>query len=231
MKLTYWELDWVHQRMKAYFIKYQEIYNELFDHITTAIEEQREAGDTGTLQVIFEQVVKQQFGGYLGIEEVSRSYEKGYKKKVRKMIWVNFRQYINFQSLLFTLTLIAISFFLPRNNKPTTLIIAIATCIAALFSSTYAYIKLKRLKNGYGMESLVYTQIISIANRPAMFLYLAIWLPQTRSLFDDSYKFKLSNVHPAILVFVLAVILIYDFSCIKLCRQELKSLVNTDPQS
>ncbi len=53
MKLTYWEMDYIHRRMKTYDIKFQEIYNELFDHIITAIEERRESVDTSSLDQMY----------------------------------------------------------------------------------------------------------------------------------------------------------------------------------
>lgn len=58
MKLDYWEMDYIHTRMKNYDIKFQEIYNELFDHIVTAIEEKREAGDTATIERMYTEATK-----------------------------------------------------------------------------------------------------------------------------------------------------------------------------
>ena len=110
MKLNYWELDSIHTRMKSYDIKYQEIYNELFDHIVTAIEQKRAEGDTRSIEKMYTEVIDVQFGGYYGVEMVAKSHEAGYKKKVRKLIWGNFRSYLNYQSLLFTAILTGISF-------------------------------------------------------------------------------------------------------------------------
>ena len=58
MKLDYWEMDHIHKRMAMYDIKFQEIYNELFDHIVTSIEERRAAGDTSSLDKMYDDVVK-----------------------------------------------------------------------------------------------------------------------------------------------------------------------------
>jgi len=229
MKLDYWEMDYIHNRMKTYDIKFQEIYNELFDHIITAIEERRETGDTDSLEHMYEDVVKIQFGGYSGIEKIAKSHEAGYRHKVRKMLLANFRYYINFQSLIFIIALMCIGFALPHTN----LIIGmffIAIFAAAAYSSVYAYIKLKAIKPKDGKISLVYSHTITQANFPLLFLNALLWVPQLPNIFSDHYKFKVLDVYyPAILALVLAFMIIYNMSCMRLCRQELKQFVNIKP--
>jgi len=230
MKLNYWELDSIHTRMKSYDIKYQEIYNELFDHIVTAIEQKRAEGDTRSIEKMYTEVIDVQFGGYYGVESVAKSHEAGYKKKVRKLIWGNFRSYLNYQSLLFTAILTGISFTLPH-TKPTVIILTIMMFIIAIHSSAYAYIKLRRIKPSKGKTSLVYSHTITQANLPMMFLYTLVWLPQLPSVFNDNYKFTLAHLHPAILAFELALVLIYDMSCMRLCNQELEQFVDINPNA
>ncbi len=230
MKLTYWEMDYIHNRMKNYDIKFQEIYNELFDHIVSAIEEKREAGDTSSLEQMYADVVKTQFGGYSGIEKIARSYEAGYREKVRKMILANFKYYINFRSLVFIIMLMCIGFLLPHTN----LIIGIffiAIFAAAAYSSLYAYIKLRAIKPKGGKMSLVYNYTGGQANFPLMFVNSLLWLPQLPNIFSDHYKFKLTNVyHPVVLALMLAFMIIYSLSCMRLCRQELQQVVNIEAE-
>ncbi len=227
MKLDYWDLDYIHTRMKNYEIKYQEIYNELFDHIVTAIEEKRTEGDTRSMQIMYTEVIDTQFGGYDGIERVAKSHEDGYKKKVMKLIWGNFRNYLNFQSLVFMAVLIGVSFTLPH-TKLTVVILTVMMFIVAIHSSAYAYIKLRRIKPSKGKTSLVYSHTITQANLPIMFLNALLWLPQLPTIFNDNYKLTLPHFHPAILAFELAMILIYDISCMRLCKQELKGFVDVN---
>jgi hypothetical protein len=230
MKLTYWEMDYIHNRMKTYDIKFQEIYNELFDHIVTAIEERRAAGDSGSLEQMYADIVKIQFGGYSGIEKIAKSHEAGYRAKVRKMILANFRYYINLRSLVFIIALMCIGFSLPHTN----LIIGIffiAIFAAAAYSSLYAYIKLRAIKPKGGKLSLVYSHTIAQANFPLIFLNSLLWVPQLPNIFSDHYKFKLTNVYyPVVLALMLAFMIIYSLSCIRLCRQELKQVVNIEDE-
>ncbi|SDT46101.1 hypothetical protein SAMN05216490_3567 [Mucilaginibacter mallensis] len=230
MKLDYWDLDCIHTRMKSYDIKYQEIYNELFDHIVTAIEEKRAVDNSSSIERLYTEVVDTQFGGYSGIERVAKSHEDGYKKKVMKLVWGNFRHYLNYQSLIFTAVLIGISFTLPP-TKLTAFIIAMMMIVVAIHSSAYAYIKLRRIKPSKGKTSLVYSHTIAQANLPMMFLYTLVWLPRLPAIFNDTYKRTLPHFHPAILAFELALVLIYDMSCMRLCQQELKGFVDVNPNA
>ncbi|WP_419789070.1 hypothetical protein HDF18_24140 [Mucilaginibacter sp. X5P1] len=51
------------------------------------------------------------------------------------------------------------------------------------------------------------------------------------TIFNDNYKFTLAHFHPAILAFELALVLIYDMSCMRLCQQELKGFVDVNPNA
>lgn len=232
MRLTYWELDYVHEQMKNYAIKFQEIYNELFDHIVTAIEERREFGDTSSIERMYEEVVSTQFRGFYGvvneIEELAKSHENAYRSKVRKMIWANYKYYLNVKTLLFTIVLMLLSFELPH-NKLTLFVLVIAIFAAALFSTVYAYIELRSIRPSRGKTSLVYAHTLVLANFPLVLLNCALWLPQLPyELMDKDPGFKLVNIPLPVLAFVLALVLIYDLSCMRLCRQEVKQFVSLD---
>ena len=67
MTLTGTELEWINKRMDWYDIKYQEIYDEIADHIITAIEKERQEGDNRTIDIVFQNVTDRDFGGYLGV--------------------------------------------------------------------------------------------------------------------------------------------------------------------
>jgi len=231
MKLDYWEMDHIHKRMAMYDIKFQEIYNELFDHIVSSIEEKRAAGDTDSLDNMYNDVVKLQFGGYLGIEKIAKSHEDGYKRRVKKMIWANFKYFINLRSLVLIIALMCIGFSLPHTNLITG-IFFIAIFAAAAYSSLYVYIKLRAIKPKGGKLSLIYSHTITQANFPLIFLNSLLWLPQLPNIFSDHYKFKLINVYyPVVLALMLAFMIIYNLSCIRLCRQELKQVVNVNPDA
>jgi hypothetical protein len=231
MKLTYWELDYVHGRMDNYNIKFQEIYNELFDHIVTAIEERSAAGDSESLERMYEEVVNTQFRGFYGvaneIEELAKSHENAYKSKVKKMIWANYRHHLNLKTLLFTVVLMLLSFELPH-NKLTSLVLTISILAAALFSIVYAYIGLRGIRPSRGKKSLVYAYTLVLANFPLVLLNAVLWLPQLPYEFmGKDPGFKIANIPLPVLALVLALILVYNLSCVRLCRHEVKQFMNT----
>jgi len=230
MKLNYWEQDYVHTRMKSHDIKFQEIYNELFDHIVTAIEAKKAGGDSSTMETLYNDVVNKQFGGYNGIEEVAKSHETAYKAKVNKLIWANYKYYINIWSLLFTSAAIIICSELPATKpfKNTMIILLALTIFYPLF---HAFIKLNRIKPAKGKQSLIYSHILRQAYLPVLVLNMIIYLPKIPFMFINDTDFNvLKLLNPSIMALVIALMAIYNLSCIRLCKQELKQFVNIDPE-
>ena len=225
--LNYWELDYVHTRMKDHDIKFQEIYNELFDHIVTAIEAKRLAGDTAAIEVMYKNVENAQFGGYAGIEEVARSHEMGYKAKVKKLIWANYKYYVNIWSLLFTSAAIIICNELPKTKSvKNMMVIFFAICV--FYPLIYVFIKLNCIKPEKGKQSLIYSHILRQAYFPILLFNMMIYLPKIPiMMFGGDTDFNVLKVlNPSIMALVIALLAIYDLSCIRLCRQELKQFVN-----
>jgi len=224
MSLNYWDLDSIRDRMKNYDIKYMEIYDEIFDHISSAIEEKQNEGDTRKIPVIFDEVVEIHFGGYQGVEQLAKTQEADYRQKIRKRIWANFMHYINFNSFIFTVLLVLLSLMIPA-GKLTFGVIACMLFITAYSPALYVYFKLRRIKPTGEKKSLVYSQTIRRANLPALLFYWALWIPRLPYLImDKDMPYKLYNIQPAILAFLLALMLIYNFSCIRLCKQELEQI-------
>jgi Ca2+-binding EF-hand superfamily protein len=114
MILSTQEIEWVKERMNIYVIKYQEIYDEILDHILTAIEERRKAGDDQNIESLFQNVVDDDFSGYIGIEVLAEDEEKLYQKKIRTIFYSNLKQQFNWKTLLIAVVLIAIAFQLPN---------------------------------------------------------------------------------------------------------------------
>ena len=118
MNLSIRELDWINKRMDWYGIKYQEIYNEIFDHIVSAIELERADGDQRTIDIVFEKVTDRDFGGYLGVDKIVKTYERAYRSKIKKGMFVNFKYYLNWQTLLlvYCLQLRAFIYHIPKRQ-------------------------------------------------------------------------------------------------------------------
>ena len=225
MPLTPTDLNYIIHRMEMYDIKYQEVYDEIKDHVISAVEDMRAKGDLRNIVELFDDMMNTQFPGYWAFAEISKEYEKAYRKKIRKTIWANIRAYINFKSVLAMILSVALAVYLPR-NKITMLIFFIALLLVALTPGFYAWLKTKAMHLDDGKQSLVKNHV----NRQASFLTLILQLILNLMGFvanEYDIKFlKPINYHPVICMLLLCFFVIYSLSSMRLCRQELKLDLN-----
>jgi hypothetical protein len=221
MILSAEELDWVTKRMKVYDIKYQEIYNELFDHILTAIEAMRLADDDRDITIVFQEVVDSHFGGYLGIEDVAAKQEKTYTTHIRKSFSKIFWGYFNWKLGVFTAIALGLTLKLP-DVKPMHNTLLVAICFFAISPMVYTYITVSRkLEISKGRRSLLKGQLVTQAYLPAMFLNGALYLPAIFFVNDESSAgFKLYKQLPLpVLMLVMILFMVLNLSVVSLCRQ------------
>jgi hypothetical protein len=208
MPLTPTDLNYIIHRMEMYDIKYQEVYDEIKDHVISAVEDMRAKGDRRNIVELFDDMMNTQFPGYWAFAEISKEYEKAYRKKIRKTIWANIRAYINFKSVLAMILSVALAVYLPR-NKITMLIFFIALLLVALTPGFYAWLKTKAMHLDDGKQSLVKNHLMGfVANE-----------------YDIKFL-KPINYHPVICMLLLCFFVIYSLSSMRLCRQELKLDLN-----
>ena len=161
MILTTTEQDWINDQMKTCKIKYQEIYDEILDHIITAIEEKRKNGDGQSIQFLFRQVVEAHFGGYNGVENLAIEQAKIYCIKVKRLKMQSFKHYLSWPVIAFTIIVLALSFKIP-DNKLTPDVLKIVCTILAISPFFYAVTSLwGKIKTSKGKKSILRTQIIA----------------------------------------------------------------------
>jgi hypothetical protein len=216
------ELQWVTDRMKVYGIKYQEIYNELFDHILTAIEDKRKDGDERDIMTVFQDVVDSHFGGYQGIEEVATSQEKVYIAHIRKSFRKILRSYFNWKLLLFTVVALMLTFKL-HNVKLMHNMLLVIIFLFAISPMVYTYITItKNVKVAKGRRSLLKGQLLTQAYQPISILNGALYLLKIFFVNDDtSTGYKLLGQLP-LLTLVMIFSMLLNLSIINLCNQIIK---------
>ncbi|MDB5061102.1 MAG: hypothetical protein JWP67_945 [Mucilaginibacter sp.] len=216
------ELQWVSDRMKVYGIKYQEIYNELFDHILTAIEDKRKDGDERDIMTVFQDVVDSHFGGYQGIEEVATSQEKVYIAHIRKSFRKILRSYFNWKLLLFTVVALMLTFKL-HNVKLMHNMLLVIIFLFAISPMVYTYITItKNVKVAKGRRSLLKGQLLTQAYQPISILNGALYLLKIFFVNDDtSTGYKLLGQLP-LLTLVMIFSMLLNLSIINLCNQIIK---------
>jgi hypothetical protein len=221
MILTQQELSWIDERMKIYDIKYQEIYNEILDHIITAIEEKRKAGDKQEIQWLFQQVVDEHFGGFFGVEKLAAGQKDIYLQSVRRLWNNSFRYYLNWQMLVFTLIAILISFKLPDVKLVRAMLMT--ACLLLAFSPLlYTHFLLSgKIKTTRGKQSLIKGHMVTRAYLPGALLNFLIYAPQFVLLFtdkDDNWNlFK--QVPPTIITAILMGFVFLNLTAIRFCKQ------------
>ena len=217
------ELQWVTGRMKIYDIKYQEIFNEIFDHILTAIEVKRAAGDTRSIDIVFQHVVDEHFDGYRGIEELAKQHEKIYKKRIGKSFKSIVAGYFSWPFLIFTVIALVLSFQLPDVKLVHKAFYA-AIFLLAFSPLVYTFIVVsKRIKVNSGYKSLLRAHLISYTFLPGMMLNSMLYLPgllMTVKDKDDKF-YAIKYMHVPALMLVLIFFVLANLSCIRLCDQML----------
>jgi len=224
MKLTPEELQWIEKRMGWYTIRYQEIYDEILDHIITAIEVKRATGDNRPIDVVFQNVIDSNFNGYQGIEDIVLSHIKSFQRKIKNSLRANYRYYINWQSLIFTTLLIVIAGFYVPAGKTTFTIMIISIYIGALIPFVYAALSSRKIKIAKGKRSIIKGYILMHANGLIFTLYpifqLIKWGKESAPLFLKPFLY-----YPVIYLVLFYVFAIYGLSVIRLCKQEFKIAV------
>jgi hypothetical protein len=224
MILSAEELQWVTDRMKVYGIKYQEIYNELFDHILTAIEDKRKDGDERDIMIVFQDVIDSHFGGYQGIEEVATSQEKVYIAHIRRSFRRILGSYFNWKLLVFTIIALVLTFKLP-SVKLMHNILLVFILLFAVSPMVYTYITItKKVKVAKGRRSLLKGQLLTQAYLPLSFLNGALYLPTIFFVNDNtSTGIKLLGQIPLPVLILLTIFyMLLNLSAINLCNQIIK---------
>jgi hypothetical protein len=220
MILTTEELNWINKRMDWYDIKYQEIYDEILDHILTGIEAARTGGDKRSIDIVFQQVVDHHFGGYLGIDNIVTAHEKAYRNRIGKTMLANYRYYINWQTIAMLVLLMIAGFYLPR-NKPTSIILMCGLLVMAIVPFVYAFVKSRSIKTAKGKRSMVKGFVLTRS-------FLLVWLLSTLlnglNLFKDEWHNPIQAYlyQPFIYMLFFFFFMIYGLSIVRLCKQEFK---------
>ena len=223
MILTEEELRWIDERIKFYGIKFIEVRHEILDHMITAIEERREAGDHSNVETLFNCIADEHFGGYQGIEALEKKEQKLCRQRMHQLFWEGFRYYINWPMGIASAAFLAFSFLLPV-TKP--IEACFLTVILILAFTPYIYgqvIAAQKIKLHKGERSLVKSFVIMQVSLPMFFLNALIYWPRIVMALDGaSFDHSFKRISPAILAIVIIVYMIGNLSCIRLCRKVLK---------
>jgi hypothetical protein len=224
MKLNATNIKYISHRMDNFRIMYQEIYDELTDHVITAIETARANNDSRTIEIIFDDVIDSHFGGGQGIKKIALKNALAYHKKTGKALWADIKYYLNHPVILAMIVLIFVSFYLPH-NKITSIVLMALLIIAAGIPYVYVYRRSKKTVTGYKKLSLVkdWVRVRSVFLVPIVSL---LFCSSTFGKLFHIYFLNPLNFYPVVYMLFISFFLIYGLSCIRLCNQEFKVFSN-----
>jgi uncharacterized membrane protein len=221
MTLTDRELDWIHKRMDWYGIKFQEIFDEMADHIISAIEVERAEGDQRTIDIVFDKVTDRDFGGYLGVDKIVKTYEYAYRSKIKKGMLENLKFYLNKPSLIAIVLLNITGFYLP-GTKITILVMLIGLLLTASIPVVYAHINSPKIKIDDGKQSIIQSYMKSRALFLLSMINLILCVIGGAARTWDISFLNPAHYHPLVYMLLLSFFIIYGLSIMRLCRQEFK---------
>lgn len=205
------ELKWIKERMKTYGIKYGEIYDEILDHVIFAIEKKRADDYNSHIEILFQQVVDGQFGGYEGIANLAINKEDVYNQNIQKLWWQSLRYYLTWPILGFTIVVLLLSLRLP-NTEPVKLSMLMGCMLLAGSSVIYAHFSLKErvLKSvDNGQRFLRIHLIKKAAASFGLLNWLLFFLP----------AYAVDYLHPIILMMALMLYILLNLAAIRFCQQ------------
>lgn len=219
MILTAEDISWISHRLNKYDIKYQEIFDELNDHLITAIEDLRQNGDQRPFDLLFNQVVSTQFPGYWPFEEIVKSYQSAYRKRIGKNLRANLRYYLNWQTVPLLLLLNMAAFYIPK-GKAVAATISVALFALAIITVGYTYFKGRKIKTDKGKQSLLKNYLMTYANLSVAILNVLFDIVLNISKSWQPLAF-LNPVHyaPVFFTLMLSFFIIYMLACMRLTKQ------------
>ncbi|WP_345953185.1 hypothetical protein [Mucilaginibacter sp. PAMB04168] len=198
-------------------LKYRETFDELYDHILTAIEEDE---DDTPPHLIADTIIKQEFGGWDNIKELEKGREKNVQSQFRNALWVEVKSYFRVPFIAFTL-LVAVSFYFSADyisRKLLMLILFTAVMMPAVM--WYRIAPCNRWSRKY-KASVKESSANNLGTLGISLFNMLIFLPALFSK-QQNYKFML-QAHASLVAVAAAILIIYSVSAVKVFQQNLKT--------
>ncbi len=222
MKLTGQEINYIDEQLDNQNIKFQEIYDELKDHLVSAAENERTNANQADIATLYNQIVHTQFPGLWPFEEIVKQYQSSYSSKLRAAMWRSFKQYLTPANIIVMGFLLAVSFSLPH-TKPIRVTMTAMLLLVSVLPLVYCYISGRKIKTDEGRQSFVKARVLTTS-------YVLVWLfnllfnglRYLGDVWPPANIFQAIHYSPAIFMLFLELFTIYGLCCIRLCKQEFK---------
>lgn len=201
--------------LKAAGLKYQEVYEELIDHYSTAIDVKTEEGKS------FEEALKEvhtDFGGNKGIKHIEERYNKQLFRFYRNLHLKNIGNHFRWPQALGTLIIGGLVYYLSHLLQGNIFLLYGLSLLALLpFAiSIYYFFRLRKEAN-YTKKTAKGNMLIGISGYALNFLNLLIFVP--RVFLNQTTGKEILLYYPAFVAVVITLYLIYLLSFIKTLEQ------------
>lgn len=132
-----YEKEWVADRLRIYEIKYAEVYNEVYDHMLSAIAAKRADGDIRPILHIFQETMDQDFGSHKGLAEMTEERASLVSGILRDSLKAEFFKYYNSGKALWTMGVFVTAYLLVLWLEIPIVFIAVPAVLLSIFPVFY----------------------------------------------------------------------------------------------
>jgi len=208
------------QLLKKYLrdtLDYRETYEEIYDHILSAVE-------NNMADVSFEEavntIINSDFGGAKGLAKIEKQHYKAVVNEVLKQQWLQFTSNFKFPEVLLSLLLFAAVYFIVTLFSAQSTAIVILLFTLAIVPGMFVLLRYFRI--GYTIKdtkkSIKDGILGQLASKP-----LLIGNPGIFILIGKSEASLWITGHPLVVSLIIAIVTLYVFAFIKLCRRDIKA--------
>ena len=220
MTLSITDIAYINTRLDECELKYQEVYDEIKDHVILAMESARLSGDERDIAHVYDDMIAAQFPGYYAFEKIAGTYEKAYRTKIKKMVWANFRLSLNPLNIAVILLSLILGYPLNETKSYNDVLIALLLVVSVL-PMGYVHYKTRVIKTDAGKRSIVKDYV----RKQAQVLILNYNMVNAIVYYSNKGYLPfipLSACYPTVQILVILLSVLYGSSVIKLCNQEIK---------
>jgi len=199
-------------------VKYQETFNEVYDHVLTAADELPETGVSKP--EAFDAIIDNDFGGIGNLTQLEAERAKLVSSVIRKKQRQYQLSYFKLPLLLFTVLLAGVMYY-AADAIPRKVVLIIVLIVGFSPAVIVALRGMVRFFNRKHQKASIKDKVIEQVGTLSMSLFnLFIFLPP---LFvnDDNYKF-FKQAHASLIVVTALFFFTYSFSFMRLYRDEFK---------
>lgn len=215
MNLSPEEYALARKRMLDFKIIYQEVYNELLDHVFSDMESRRGNGDLRPAEALLEDVILA-MGGVVGIKTMALEHTRLFRVKLNQRIGKVYRENLIVKTLAAMVACFLIGTYLP-DTAITTITILVLLALLLLSSSLFISYRMRVIQTEPKKYSLLRTTIIWQAWIPMSLLNLAVIMAR---LFHTKPATLLS--HPVIPMMLFYFTAMYLYSCYRIMEEEMQ---------